>query len=507
MKRSAVFRFATLTIAAAVAVPIASDGPRAEVSRAQQVRVRVFKLLNDGIQAHKEGRQKDAIPLLEEAAGIALNSFRAYYYLGLALKADRQYKRAVEPLQVALELDPVNLQARVALGDCYLQRGDPAEALAEYHRALSLQSDYAPAYDGLGRAAESSGDVQKAIEHYRKAIELNPGYPDAAIHLGDLFLRDGRLNEAIDLFLTAIKVRPDFAAAYNRLGVAYARQRLSNEAIAALRQAETLERGNSWHPVTIGGIFQDLGFLVQARREFDKALELDADFLEGYLARAGLERREGDFEKALANLDAGLKRNVDDPHNRARLEETREKFAEEAARMAALQARLEEERSAATLVELADLKADLGDHAGAVSLLQEAVGLGGDGAAPAALLSRLGYSALMAEMYPEASAVLQRVVALSPSDADAFVNLGLARMGLGEMGAAEEALKEASRLRPGDPRPLAYLGNLYVVSGRPHQAIESLDASLGLMPEVSAERQRVQRLLDALRNGPSGSGS
>jgi tetratricopeptide (TPR) repeat protein len=250
MQRSTASRAALLAVVL-LTLP-AGAAPRAEVSRSQELRARVFKMLNDGIQAVKEGRPKDAIPLLEQASNIALNSFRAYFYLGVAYKADRQYQKAVEPLQIALELDPVNLQARVTLADCYLKRGDPAEALAEYHRALAQQGDYAPAFDGLGRAAEASGDVEKAVEHYRKAIALNPGFPDASMNLGDLLLREGRQNEAIDLFLQAIRVRPDFAAAYNRLGAAYAQQRLHNEAIAALRKAEVLEKGNPWHPVTIG---------------------------------------------------------------------------------------------------------------------------------------------------------------------------------------------------------------------------------------------------------------
>jgi cytochrome c-type biogenesis protein CcmH/NrfG len=66
---------------------------------------------------------------------------------------------------------------------------------------------------------------------------------------------------------------------------------------------------------------------------------------------------------------------------------------------------------------------------------------------------------------------------------------------------AEEALREATRLRPGDARPLTYLGNVYVLSGRRDDAIRTLDASLALMEEQAAERPRVERLLVALRDG------
>ncbi|HET6373104.1 MAG TPA: tetratricopeptide repeat protein, partial [Candidatus Polarisedimenticolia bacterium] len=332
MRRSHVTARPILAFAAIVWM-LGASVPRAEVSWSQEVRARVFKLLTEGIKAYKEGRPKEAIPLLSDAADVALNSFTAYYYLGLALKADRQYERAIEPLQIAIELEPVNLQARVALADCYLKHGEPAEALAEYHRVIARQADYAPAWDGLGRAAESGGDDEEAVKNYRKAIDLNPGFPDAALNLGDLLLRHGRHTEAIDLFLKAIKVRPDFAAAYNRLGVAYADQRLYNEAIAALRQAESLEKGNPWHPVTIGGIFMQLDSLVEAGRELEAALALDPDYLEGYLGKSSLQRRRGDLEGAVTTLDAGLARVVEDERTMAMLRERRAQIVAENARM------------------------------------------------------------------------------------------------------------------------------------------------------------------------------
>ncbi|MGH9867351.1 MAG: tetratricopeptide repeat protein [Candidatus Polarisedimenticolia bacterium] len=489
---------------------------RAEVSRSQEIKARMFKLLNDGIVAVKEGRAKDAIAMLEKVTNVALNSFRAYYYLGLAYKADRQYQMAIEPLQVALELDPANLQARVTLGDCYLKRGDPAEALAEYHRAMEQQNDYAPAIDGLARAAEAAGDTEKAIESYRRAIELNPGFPDASMNLGDLLMREGRHNEAIDLFLQAIKVRPDFAAAYNRLGVAYARQRLGNEAIAALRQAELLEKGNAWHPVTIGAVFQDLDNLVQAGREYDKALALDPDYLDAYVAKAGLLRRMEMLPDAMVVLEAGLARQVEDARTQAKMREMKDSMAAEAATLADLATKLEAgPRTRADLVARADLRTAIGNNAAAVLDLQEALAIlpeaAPEGAAPGppvptdtAILGRLAYSALRSGLFEEAAAACEKLLTVTPGNPDVLINLGLARTVTGDVAGAESAFRSAQKARPGDPRPLAYLANLYAIHGQRLEAIEALRSSLSLMEEGAEERQRAERLLKALDNGVPG---
>jgi len=473
---------------------------RAEVSRAQEVRARVFKLITDGAQAYKDGRHAEAIRMLEEAAGIALNSFKAYYYLGLAYKGDRQYQKAIDPLQIAIELDPVNLAARVALADCYLKRGDPPEALAEYHRTLALQADYAPAYDGLGRAAEAAGETEKAIEHYRKAIELNPGFPDASLNLGDLLMNEGRLTEAIQLFVTAIRVRPDFAAAYNRLGVAYSRQRFNNEAIAALRQAELLEKGNPWHPVTIGGIFMQLNSLVQAQRELDKALEVDPDYLELYLARASLKRRVGDLAGAQGEIKAGMVRDTEDPRMEAQLAEMETRLAQESQRLTELNAALEAKPGdVPTLLALADLRMSFGDYAAAVERLLEAeLAAGGD--ADSGLLGRLSFAALRAGRFDDAVRASETLVRLGPGEPSQLINLGLARLGVGRTAEAETALREAARLKPGDPAPLCYLGDLYALEGQFSKALETLGTAVAMTPEGSEERSRIERLIRALRS-------
>lgn len=486
----------------------APSGIRAEsseVSRSQEVRARVFKLLNAGIQAYNEGRAKEAIPILRQASDTALNSFRAYYYLGLALKVDRQYQAAIEPLQISIELDPTNLPAHVALGDCWLKKGDPAEALAEYHRALALQSDYAPAHDGLGRAAEAAGDDEKAVEHYRKAIDLNPGFPDGSLNLGDLLLRQGRYDEAIELFLKAINVRPDFASAYNRLGVAYAKQQYYNEAIAALRLAETLEKGNPWHAVTIGGIFLALDNLAQAEREFTHALELDPDYLDAHSAMAGLMRRKGEFGKSIEQIEKGLVRDVDDPAAKAKLKEFAGRIAAEAAQTKTLDDRLSANPDdGVALSELADLRAARGDHAGAVALLNRAMSL--TPAPDATLLGRLGYSALKAEMDQEGARAYEALSRLAPADADVLINLGLARSGVGDTPGAEAALREASRLRPGDTKPLVCLANLYTRAGQRNEAVSALNAALALAGTQGdaafppGQRARIDRLLKALMN-------
>ena len=488
----------------------AGGGLLAEVSRSQQLKSQAFEKMSAGIKAVRDGEAEKAIELLEQVARVAMNSFRAHYYLGLAYKADRQYLKATEPLGFAIDLDPTHLQAHVDLGDCWLKRGDTGEALAEYHRALEIQQGFAPAWDGLGRAAESAGDTDKAIEHFRHAIDLNPGFPDASLNLGDLYMREGRLREAVELFLQAISVRPDFAAAYNRLGVAYARQRLGNEAIAALRKASDLERGNPWHPYTIGLVELDLGYLGRALRSFESAIDIDEHYLEAYVAKARILRQMGRFEEAEFLLETAARMPSEDTALLRQIRDLREQYRRERLTLDDIAARAEE--GLATLEEvraLAALRADTGDFAGAARALDaarlRAAEAAGEGAADPLTASdrfRLGYYHLRAGEHAEAAEAFSALRGEQPGSVSVLLNLGLALEGQGRARSAAQVYEDALSRRPGDPILLTALGNVMVIEGRYGDAISAYEKALA-SPEEFDGRVRVETILKALRVAPA----
>ena len=183
------FALAAAILAAAVVSPL-------QAGKSAEVRTESFRLLNEGVAAYNRGEYKEAAEKLGASASMALNSYRAYYYLGLALIGDRRAAEAVDALTVALDLDPSQLLAHVAMGDAQLKRGDSAEASAAYYRALKLRSEYAAALDGIARTYEAQEDDEKALAFYRRAIASNKGYAESYVHLGDLLLRQGRLADA-----------------------------------------------------------------------------------------------------------------------------------------------------------------------------------------------------------------------------------------------------------------------------------------------------------------------
>jgi tetratricopeptide (TPR) repeat protein len=466
----------------------------AYAGRANDVRAEAFRLLNSGVAAYEKHDYKAAIEALEKSSNEALNSFRAYYFLGLAYAGDRRYPDAVESLKIALDLDPVHLQANVALGDAWLMEGNLDDASPSYYRALKLRAEYPAALDGLARLAEAEADDDQAIAFYDRAIASDKGFAPAYVHLGDLYLRQGKLDDAVKLLVEAVSVRPDFAEGLDRLAVAYGRLGFSNEAVATIRKAIALEPKSPDHQATLGAVLLGMGAVMTAKDAFQTALSLDPGQPEAHSGLAEIARRGGDFAGAAAQLDLALA----DPRTDRR---TREALTK---RRAALVLEGERSRALAALVdggtatpadrrEFAALLAARGDWDKAADLY---AAVAQDDAAGRELLAFYLFRAGRFKAAHEAYAALAR----AGGRADLEVNDGAALARIGDDERAKEAFERALTIDPSQKTARLYLANALLRLGRSDDAQAAYKSFLAAFPNGEAAEQ-VRRILAALQPG------
>jgi len=488
MRKSLPFRKVAPVLVVALLIP---SSPLFAV-KALEARNIAFKLQGEAMKLYKEGSYRKAIELLRQVTNLSLNSFLAYYYLGLCLSADRQYSEALEPLKTALELEPGHIQAHIALGDVYLKLGDASEARAEYLRALYSQDSYAPAHDGLGRVYEAQGDDDRAIQEYQKALQINVAFPDAYANLGELYLRRGRLDDAIALFLKAIQVKPDFALGYSRLGIAYSREGLVNQAIASISHGKEIAPQDPLPYLSLGEIFLDTGDLDRAESEIEAALARDPAESEGWLLKARYLMARQDLNGALKALADGLASEIRDPGGRHALEKAQDSYQATASRIAALTSGIAAAPDKPEpYLDLAALLCDAGALEKAVEPARRAVELSPD---PSTRL-RLAYYLLKAQQSAEAATILQELAA--SGSAPALLNLGVAQASLGQDEAATATYRKYLENYPKDPLPHLYLGNSLFRLGREKEARTSYQSYLDLA-SGDEKTGKVRRLLQLL---------
>jgi tetratricopeptide (TPR) repeat protein len=80
------------------------------------------------------------------------------------------------------------------LGIAYYNQGRLSEAVAEYQKAIEINSNFVEAHSNLGAAYRSQGKYDLAIASCQKAINLEPNDAVAQYNLGAAYHSQGKLR-------------------------------------------------------------------------------------------------------------------------------------------------------------------------------------------------------------------------------------------------------------------------------------------------------------------------
>ena len=210
------------------------DAARAELAKALELDPRCaaadFRL---GLIANAQGDRARAAQLFAAALALQPEATGIHHPLGLAYRALGREEEARAELkkagQVEVTLDDP-LMARlydlvkgwrdaITKGDAALAAGKPADAVAAYGKAVSIDLLDVQSRVRLSAALLRQGDAPAAREQVELALKLAPDDPDAHFTLGYLRLSHGEAKAAIDDYRAGLKGRPDdVTARFNLAG-------------------------------------------------------------------------------------------------------------------------------------------------------------------------------------------------------------------------------------------------------------------------------------------------
>lgn len=166
-----------------------------------------------------------AVIRVREALQEFPNSSPLWLALGIAQSADGKSDDARKSFERSLELDPRSVPALAYLGSTYGERGQYAEAVALYERAISAGPNFAAPYylaaDALLK--QPAFDSARVERHLARAVEIEPDFASARLALGKLFVRQERWAEAAAEFERVTRLDPQSADARYQLGRVYVR--------------------------------------------------------------------------------------------------------------------------------------------------------------------------------------------------------------------------------------------------------------------------------------------
>ena len=128
-------------------------------------------------QAFRENRNADALSELRNAVRNNPRSYKAFENLGDGYKRIKNFDKAINSYQRALELKPpAKDRSRIyyKIAQARLAKGDRL-GYEKNLRAAANQGDYinSKASEALGDIARENGKIKKALDHYKKALTRN----------------------------------------------------------------------------------------------------------------------------------------------------------------------------------------------------------------------------------------------------------------------------------------------------------------------------------------------
>lgn len=90
----------------------------------------------------------------------------------------------------------------------YINQGDYEQAIEEFNRVISIDSEYVDAYCGIGIVYLNQKNYKKAIEAFEKATALDPDEPIAYYLLGRAYEEIMNYEQAISAWNKFLALHP-----------------------------------------------------------------------------------------------------------------------------------------------------------------------------------------------------------------------------------------------------------------------------------------------------------
>jgi eukaryotic-like serine/threonine-protein kinase len=232
-------------------------------------RYEVAQNLDTAISLFKRALEQDPKYALAEA-GLGEAYWRNY-----DLTKDTQWvEEARKSSAAAIALNDKLPQVYVTLGMVQTGAGNYNEAIQDIQKALTLDPINADAYRELAKTYQQMGRVNDAESAYKNAIAVRPGYWAAHNELGGFYYRLGRYDEAEREFRKVVELTPDNARGYSNLGVIAYSQKRYDDAAKMYEKSVAIKPTDSAYS-NLGTVYYTLGRYGDAARYYELAIQMN----------------------------------------------------------------------------------------------------------------------------------------------------------------------------------------------------------------------------------------
>lgn len=257
---------------------------------------------------------KKAISEFNKALEVEPDNIEAFSYLGHLYFSKEDFEKAASEFNKVLEVDPDNIEAIISVGHAYrvLKQYDDAEKY--FKLACKKDPDNPRAYNSLssfyyskermpeavqyyekGSEYHGVGNFKKAAVEYEEAIKLESDYIQAIAGLGVAYAGLDQYDKSEKYLKRVLEMEPYSFNVHGTLSYIYFKQERYNDSLEECRKAVQIKPNDATIHCRIGRNLLFMGsmnssekMISEAKKEFEKALELGATGGDAESAEAGL---------------------------------------------------------------------------------------------------------------------------------------------------------------------------------------------------------------------------
>lgn len=388
-------------------------------------------------------------------------------------QANRLYEQAVNEFLTALRFQPNYVEARVNLGNLFMDQGRFRDAEEEFRRALALAPNDSEANEKMGALLLKQGDVNGSLPYLEKAVQLKTDNASAHYYLGTAYTQRGEYSKALGELQTSLYQFPNSAPVHYQMGVVYELQGNGGAAVNAFQKSINIKPEFAPAGMQLAEHYRRRGDLTGSLEVMKNLLESypDNDTLRFRVAQLSLKNNQP--EVAAKYFTQILQDNPDDRQARQGLSVSEQRIAKQAI-----------------------AEGDLSDRVEARQALRSAVGNNPDN-----LKARLTQLKLAGGARPSTS--------FEPGFVNAVLREPADRPGdnltKGEVLLVNRRFDQAERefevsLRTvTSTADLLTLGEIFMVMGTPDKAEETFERVLAQSPDNAAALQGMREVTQARR--------
>ncbi len=238
----------------------------------------------------------------------------------LTFQRNKVWKTDLSLWDDVVKKSPTKARAYGNRGNAYDKMGLIDNAIADYTKAVELDSLFSIAWSNRGTIYANQQKIDFALLDLNKALEINPNFVLARWNRGVIYGTLAKWENAIIDYNRVIEIDNDFTDAFYNRGVAYANLGDWNKALTDFKKTTELnpQYPNGYYNLAVAE--DNLGNSKSAIEDYSKALSVDSGNLNIYFGRGVVYLKLEMWEESRNDFQIVVNNNPEYPGAKQNLE-------------------------------------------------------------------------------------------------------------------------------------------------------------------------------------------